>query len=339
MGGQERAYGGLRLERVGAPVLVALACLLLFVWPALPASLPQRLVSFAAVLLVAYCIFDAKVLRVLWKAALVAAPISLLGVASVLALLPVIDGIQAEGAQNPRYLYQGLMAGGVVAAGWVFTFLVQTWREESARDKALNETLLALRSEVYDYLSDILAIWEREAPASAAPEARLQALVAAMLGHDAASRSVAERIAADGYEPFVPSGKEPVVLTTLAPNLQLLPEDVMQPVIGFYTQLGDVQRLAQDLNGAAYRRLGRARRAEIYFDFEEVRLQTVRVGCQAWLALNARTRPQKVEPEVFGLLAEADTSRARPDFEALVPAGADESRKAEGSGDAERSHD
>jgi hypothetical protein len=339
MRGQERAYGGLRLERVVAPVLVVLACLFLFVRPALPESLPERLVIFAGVLLVAYCIFDAKVLRVLWKAALVAAPISLLGVASVLALLPVIDGIQAKGAQNPRYLYQGLMAGGVVAAGWIFTFLVQTWREESARDKALNETLLALRSEVYDYLSDLLAIWEREAPAGAATEARLQALTAVMLGHDAAGRSVAERIAADGYEPFVPSGKEPVVLTTLAPNLQLLPEDVMQPVIGFYTQLGDGQRLAQDLNGAAYRRLGRARRAAIYFDFEEVRLQTVRMGCQAWLALNARTRPQKVEPEVFALLAEENISRTRPDFEALVPAGAHESRSDERAEDAERSDD
>ena len=339
MRGQERAYGGLRLERVVAPVLVVLACLFLFVRPALPESLPERLVIFAGVLLVAYCIFDAKVLRVLWKAALVAAPISLLGVASVLALLPVIDGIQAEGAQNPRYLYQGLMAGGVVAAGWIFTFLVQTWREESARDKALNETLLALRSEVYDYLSDLLAIWEREAPAGAATEARLQALTAVMLGHDAAGRSVAERIAADGYEPFVPSGKEPVVLTTLAPNLQLLPEDVMQPVIGFYTQLGDGQRLAQDLNGAAYRRLGRARRAAIYFDFEEVRLQTVRMGCQAWLALNARTRPQKVEPEVFALLAEENISRTRPDFEALVPAGAHESHSDGRAGDAERSDD
>ncbi|MBY6004355.1 hypothetical protein KUV62_10575 [Salipiger bermudensis] len=337
MGGQERAYGGLRLERVVAPVLVALACLLLFVWPALPESLPQRLVSLAAVLLVAYCIFDAKVLRVLWKAALVAAPISLLGLASVLALLPVIDGIETGGAQNPRYLYQGLMAGGVVAAGWVFTFLVQTWREESARDKALNETLLALRSEVFDYLSDLLELWERPAPDRASEEARLKALIATMLGHDARGRSVAQRIAEEGYEPFVPSGKEPVVLTTLAPNLQLLPDDVMQPVIGFYTQLGDVQRLAQDLNGAAYRRLGRARRAEIYFDFEEVRLQTVRVGCQAWLALNARTRPQKEEPGVFGLLAEADTSRARPDFEALVPAGADDSHTRDGSGDAERS--
>ena len=94
MRGQERAYGGLRLERVVAPVLVVLACLFLFVRPALPESLPERLVIFAGVLLVAYCIFDAKVLRVLWKAALVAAPISLLGVASVLALLPVIDGIQ-----------------------------------------------------------------------------------------------------------------------------------------------------------------------------------------------------------------------------------------------------
>jgi len=339
MRGQERAYGGLRLERVVAPVLVVLACLFLFVRPALPESLPERLVIFAGVLLVAYCIFDAKVLRVLWKAALVAAPISLLGVASVLALLPVIDGIQAKGAQNPRYLYQGLMAGGVVAAGWIFTFLVQTWREESARDKALNETLLALRSEVYDYLSDLLAIWEREAPAGAATEARLQALTAVMLGHDAAGRSVAERIAADGYEPFVPSGKEPVVLTTLAPNLQLLPEDVMQPVIGFYTQLGDGQRLAQDLNGAAYRRLGRARRAAIYFDFEEVRLQTVRMGCQAWLALNARTRPQKVEPEVFALLAEENISRTRPDFEALVPAGAHESHSDGRAGDAERSDD
>lgn len=149
--------------------------------------------------------------------------------------------------------------------------------------------------------------------------------------------SVARRIAEDGYEPFIPSGKEPVVLTTLAPTLQLLPEDVMQPVIGFYTQLGDVQRLAQDLNGAAYRRLGRARRAEIYFDFEEVRLQTVRVGCQAWLALNARARPQKQEPGVFALLAKADTSRARPDFEALVPAGADDQRNRRSSGDVERS--
>ncbi|WP_417742693.1 hypothetical protein [Salipiger sp.] len=339
MDGQKRAYGGLRLERVVAPALVLLAFVLLFVRPALPESLPQRLVIFAGVLLVAYCIFDAKVLRVLWKAALVAAPISLLGVASVLALLPVIDGIQAEGAQNPRYLYQGLMAGGVVAAGWVFTFLVQTWREESARDKALNETLLALRSEVYDYLSDILALWERERPAGAAPRMRLQGVTAAMLGHDKAGRSVAERIAADGYEPFVPSGKEPVVLTTLAPNLQLLPEDVMQPVIGFYTQLGDGQRLAKDLNGAAYRRLGRARRAAIYFDFEEVQLQTVRMGCQAWLALNARTRPQKVEPEVFALLAEENISRTRPDYEALVPAGADESRKDYCADNAERSDD
>lgn len=225
----------------------------------------------------------------------------------------------------------------MVAAGWVFTFLVQTLREESARDMALNETLLALRSEVFDYLSDLLALWERAAPEGAAPDERLDALVKTMLGHDDAGRSVARRIAEDGYEPFIPSGKEPVVLTTLAPTLQLLPEDVMQPVIGFYTQLGDVQRLAQDLNGAAYRRLGRARRAEIYFDFEEVRLQTVRVGCQAWLALNARARPQKQEPGVFALLAKADTSRARPNFEALVPAGADDQRNRRSSGDAERS--
>lgn len=222
----------------------------------------EVIVPVAVFLIALYSAISEVAGRVVWRAFLVSLPLILLGYAAYLSFEPKFA------PEEKRFLYQGLMAGTVVAAGWVFTFIFHTHREEASRHRTLTELMLALRSEIFNYLDDL----ERN-------ELTLEKV----------DETVDEILKGEGqtpHHPFIPSGKRAIVFDILSQSLGLLSSETLQPVVAFYTQLQDVETMAHDLQKDSFRQLSAQRRADIYRDFGQMRLRAEQAGCRAWIALN-----------------------------------------------------
>jgi hypothetical protein len=200
--------------------------------------------------------------RVILRALPVTLIVALLGYAAYLALRPMI----VPSAGNVP-LMQALLAGGVIAAGWIVTFAVQELRAEQTRRATEIEILVALRAELFDYLADARRDDLREEG---------QAVVERILGGPTS----------EPYHPFIPTPKVPRVFDALAGQMHLLPDPPLAAVIAAHSQMGDVLSFGRDLQQDDFRALPSARRAAVYRDFVSMRIEAEALAREATDAIN-----------------------------------------------------
>ena len=306
---------------VGAVTVLALVVLWNLDSDAGLMSTAWRMVWAGGIVLLGYLFIDpSKAGVVFLRAVSVAIPIGLLGAAVFLFLK---DRFTTD---DIRYLYQAAMAGGVVVGGWIFTFMVQSWRDEAQRERHEEEMLLALWAEIRDFMRDLETAWKgiSAAPALASDAARIRALRVAALGGDKATqRLLSEQIAAGdgtrrGFHAFTASPKEPVIFNALKSETHRLPTETLQPIVRFYAQLGDLTSLAHDLQRPEYARLPPLRRARIYAVFESMSMDALRKAYRAWQAIDRHRTGDSNTLDVFEAMLKARPEDMFHDLEALA---------------------
>ena len=70
-----------------------------------------------------------------------------------------------------------------------------------------------------------------------------------------------------GNTPFVPQEPDFLIYKAIAPEIHILPQPVIDPVVLFYTQASTLSLFASDLRGERYRSLDATSKNEMYQDY------------------------------------------------------------------------
>ena len=161
-----------------------------------------------------------------------------------------------DGALDPR-IWQALIAGGVVALGWI----VNGWRErkDARRQRAarLRDAHKALFAEIRDACA---AYWK---------EGRAEAYAAAM---------IARMEAEPDFVPFIPREVHDHVFQAMLPQIDVLPRQTIDDIVSFYAAIRSIQALAEDMRGARFAALEPERRLAIYGDYVAMRRRAFLYG-------------------------------------------------------------
>jgi len=163
-------------------------------------------------------------------------------------------------------LWQAVIAGAFVAAGW----LVNGWqnRREAARlrDEKLRDVHRALFAEIGANLAN--------------------------LGSAAELDSYCEQIVGrmrqdDGFVPFIPKERADRVFESIVENIHILPRTSIDPVVAYYGQIERIAALADDMRGAAFAALSKERQIDMYRDYIAMKRQALAFGDYAKLLIDA----------------------------------------------------
>ena len=174
----------------------------------------------------------------------------------LIALLVVALGVALKAVPldfEQTSVQQAAIAGTVVAGGWIMTFLLRELSDSIARDQKSRDLQKALAAEIHDYTVSLHVHdpeqWKRNVEADV------------MRGGSTLE---------DGFFPYFAKISEPVIFNRIAGDISLLPEDVIDAVIQFYSTLSDLRLLIDDLNSLEFRRLEKARRVIGYKDLTDL---------------------------------------------------------------------
>lgn len=188
----------------------------------------------------------------------------LVGIAVAIIFLVVLPMPDADALQP------SLIAGTVIVAGWVATWLAAEYRQARVRQDTRRDVLLALRSEIFTAFQTLDATDWR-----------------------ANGRSVQAKIEAGGdvpetaYYPFTASESPPIVFQSVSGSIKLLSPETLEPVLRFYTSLTDLSTLAGDLQREDFARLSWQRRVAAHRKITDTRIATLYWSLQSITAINA----------------------------------------------------
>ena len=157
-----------------------------------------------------------------------------------------------------------LIGGAIVAFGW----FVNAWRDRAdqrrARIERVRDVQTALAAEILPYL-EALELFDLN-----------QHLI-----------NMVERIWGDeDYVPVVPTERNDTVFRAILPNIHLLPEPVIRPVVRYYSQLFAIEAIIEDLRSEVFKTMGPERREAMYADYISLKLQAIALGKSAVSAID-----------------------------------------------------
>ena len=178
---------------------------------------------------------------------------------------------------DPR-VQQAVVAGVFVAVGWVFNGYQNRKRERRRRLERMQDVQTALIAEIDHYIVtlkqfDLSASWSR--------------IVTAM--EDDMS-----------YIPVVPSERNDAIFSALIAEIHVLPEPVIQPVVGYYNQVFAVDAIIDDLRSDLFREMDQIQRIGMYTDYIALKQEALARGEVALRALRVSTG-RTVKPSSRGV--------------------------------------
>jgi hypothetical protein len=69
------------------------------------------------------------------------------------------------------------------------------------------------------------------------------------------------------YAPFIPREDRNIIFDALTIEINILPNDVIDPVVLYYTQINAISHFSEDLRGEQFKLLDAKRRIEMYEDY------------------------------------------------------------------------
>ncbi|SFR55377.1 hypothetical protein [Litoreibacter janthinus] len=167
---------------------------------------------------------------------------------------------------DPR-VQQAIVGGFFVAVGWVYNGYRNRKRERRRRLEKMQDVQTALIAEIDHYVVtlkqfDLAATWSR--------------IVTAMEEDDS-------------YIPVVPSERNDTVFSALIAEIHVLPEPVIQPVVGYYNQVFAVDAIIDDLRSELFREMDQVQRIGMYTDYIALKQEALARGRSALRALREST--------------------------------------------------
>ena len=229
--------------------------------------LPDPMAGMALALAVLLCVVaiyhwrgERALLQMMRRGVIVFVPI-------VLVLSVPIWLLLSDNALDVR-LRQAILAGLIIMAGWLTTFILQEERRLSDRQDRRRDTLIALQSETYNILSKI----DNQAIKTNAKNVQQKMRTSAM--------------GPAAYVPFSTSESAPIVFNTVADSIPLLKPDTLRPVLRFYAEYEDLRSIISDMRSPDYAALSGERRVSIHQELTRRRIVTLRWGMAAQIAVN-----------------------------------------------------
>ena len=209
-------------------------------------------VASVVVLGVAFAGFaDAPVARRVFRdfVFLVAAPLVVL-FGWALVLLARVSSLPSE-------LWQALIAGLVIASGWLTTAIFN----ELSRARAKSERLRDYHKAVYAEIGTALqSLWD---------EGRSEA---------ATADTVARMRADPGFIPFIPRETHDQIYSAILGEIEVLPRQTIDAIVAYYSLARAISALAEDMRGERFRDLAQDRRIAMYGDYAAMRNQAFAFG-------------------------------------------------------------
>ncbi|MCB1369037.1 MAG: hypothetical protein KDK00_14825 [Rhodobacteraceae bacterium] len=164
-----------------------------------------------------------------------------------------------------------LIGAAIVAVGW----FVNAWRDRQAERRARKERVrdvqTALAAEILPYLEAL-----------------------EMFDLDQHLDEMIDRMRSDpGYVPVVPSERNDTVFRAILPNIHVLPETVIRPVVRYYSQVFAIEAIIEDLRSDAFHAMQVEQREAIYADYISMKIQALEQGRNAVAAIETELRAGK----------------------------------------------
>jgi len=171
-------------------------------------------------------------------------------------------------------IWQAILAGAFVAAGWI----VNGWqnRREAAalRAERLRDVHRALYAEIASYLANLDSV--------------------AALGAYR-DRMVARMQADADFVPMIPRERNDTIFRALIEEIHILPRVTIDPLVSYYNQLFAIEALIDDMRGERFRTLEQERRIAMYSDYIDLKIQALNDGQYALAMIAAFARGGRSE--------------------------------------------
>ncbi|MCK0148844.1 hypothetical protein MWU54_02315 [Marivita sp. S6314] len=168
---------------------------------------------------------------------------------------------------DPR-LGAALVGALVVALGWFVSGYRERRRDRRRRAERSIDVQTALAAEIQHYV-DILGN-----PAFDLDEAWRD--------------MVAQMDADDSYVPLIPSERNDTMFQSILPDVQILPEPVIRPVVRYYNQVFAIEAMIEDLRSEHFRAEAtpQLQRIRMYTDYISMKKEALELGRQACAVLD-----------------------------------------------------
>jgi hypothetical protein len=191
--------------------------------------------------------------------------------------------------QNER-VQQATIAALVVAVGWFAGFVLRELSQQLSRAERLRDVHRALYAEIRHNLGNL------------GSEAALQDYGLAML---ARIRDM------DGFVPFIPRERNDSVFRAVVSEIHILPRVTIDPIVQYYSQLAALDALVEDMRGRAFAEMDPRRRAEIYADYINIKINLLEYGEEAMRVLDAYPKSSRAETRALAARIRAEREERR----------------------------
>ena len=158
---------------------------------------------------------------------------------------------------DPRLL-QALVAGLVIAAGWLTTAIFSELEKARAKSERLRDVHKALYAEIRDVLAILYDDGRAEVQA---------AQIQDTMQNDPA------------FVPFIPLDLDDRVFQSVLPNIEVLPRQTIDSIVQFYSLVSSVRSMAQDLRSERFLALeDQVRRIALYRTYFDMRTRAYAAG-------------------------------------------------------------
>jgi len=175
-------------------------------------------------------------------------------------------------------LWQALIAGGVIATGWLATAVFGEIERVSRKAERTRDFHKALYAEV---LNTLEAFWGKG-------EAEAQ-------GQD-----LLDRMAEDAtFVPFIPREQHDRVFTAQLEEIDVLPRQTIDAVVAYYSQIASIAALVEDMRGDRFQKLDQPRRIAMVADYLDLRRRAFYMGKNVLRLVNAYAEGGPAKADAF----------------------------------------
>ncbi|APE42877.1 hypothetical protein BOO69_05150 [Sulfitobacter alexandrii] len=169
------------------------------------------------------------------------------------------------GQIDPR-VSQAIIAGLVIATGWLTTAIFAEGGKARARAEKTRDYHKALYAEIGNTLE---SLWEADSS-----EQYVTALIERMREEE-------------GYVPFLPREQHDHVYNAVIAEIDVLPRQTIDAIVAYYSVIKAMSALVDDMRGETFRTLDADRRIAIYSDYVGMRKQAFVFGKHALRLIRA----------------------------------------------------
>ncbi len=175
--------------------------------------------------------------------------------------------------KNER-IQQATIAALVVAVGWFAGFVLRELSQQLARAERLRDVHRALFAEIRHNLGN---------------------LGSAGTLQDYGMEMLARIRDADGFVPFIPRERNDSVFRTVVSDIHILPRVTIDPIVQYYSQLAALDALVEDMRGPVFEAMSPRRRAELYTDYINIKINLADYGEEAIQTIDAYAKGSRRE--------------------------------------------